>query len=67
MKNIKGVPPLVFTFKPESYKVMESPDEIKEWEKLMKERVGFNADFSNLSGTCSECQSGGQSDDCDQD
>lgn len=62
-----GAPPIVFSFKPESYKVMSSPDEIKEWERLMKERVGFNGDFANLTGTCSECSSGGSSDDCDQD
>lgn len=64
---VKGVPPLVFMFKTESYKILDAPEEIQEWEKLMKERVGFNAEFANLSGTCCECSSGGQSDDCDQD
>ena len=68
MKEVRtGVPPLVFSFRPESYRVMSSPEEVREWEKLMKERVGFSASLSNLSGTCTECSSGGSSDDCDQD
>ena len=66
-KSNQGAPPVVFAFQPESFTVLETPDEIKTWEKMMKERVGFKADISNLSGTCTECSSGGSSDDCDQD
>ena len=66
-KIVQGAPPVIFGFKPENYEVMESPAEIRKWEKLLKERVGFKADFSNLSGTCCECSSGGRTDDCDQD
>lgn len=66
-KTVQGVPPLVFAFRPESYKIMESPKQIKEWETLLRERVGFSAEFANLSGTCCECCSGGRTDDCDQD
>ena len=66
-KELKGVPPVVLAFRPDSYKVLESVREIKQWEKVLRERVGLNAEFSNLSGTCSECSSGGRTDDCDQD
>lgn len=63
----EGAPPIVFAFRPESYKVLEVPEEIKQWENLMKERVGLSADLTNLSGTCCESYSGGAKDDCDQD
>lgn len=67
MKESKGKPPVVFNFQPDGYKVYETPEELKEWEKLMKEEVGFNADITNLSGSCTESYSAGSSDDCDQD
>ena len=67
MSQQQGAPPVVFSFRPESYKVLESSDEIKEWERLMKERIGLSADLKNLSGTCCESWSGGVKDDCDQD
>lgn len=66
-KIVQGAPPVVFPFKTESYEILESPAEIKKWEKMLKERVGFKADISNLSGTCTESSSLGKTDDCDQD
>jgi hypothetical protein len=62
-----GKPPVIFNFKSDKYSVYETPEELAEWEKLMKEEVGFSADFSNVSGTCTESGSAGTSDDCDQD
>ena len=59
--------PTIFHFQPTDYKIFSTPDELKEWERLMKEEVGFLADVSNLSGTCTECSCGGNTDDCDQD
>lgn len=67
MQEKAGPPPIIFAFRPESYRVLESPDELKRWEELMKERVGLSADLTNLSGTCCESYSGGSKDDCDQD
>ena len=67
MQEKEGAPPIIFTFRPERYNVLESPEEIRQWEKLMKERVGLSAQLTNLSGTCSESYSGGSKDDCDQD
>ena len=67
MKEVKGKPPVVFNFQSESYSIYETPEELKEWERLMKEEVGFKADISNLSGSCTESRSAGRSDDCDQD
>jgi hypothetical protein len=66
-KTVKGAPPVVFAFRPESYTILESADEITKWETMMKDLVGFNAIITNLSGTCCESSSGGQADDCDQD
>lgn len=63
----QGTPPVVFHFQPKGYTVLSSPEELKEWERLMKDEVGLTADISNLSGTCSESSSAGKSDDCDQD
>jgi hypothetical protein len=67
MKEVSGKPPVIFNFQPKGYKVYETPEELKEWERLMKEEVGFKADISNLSGSCTESTSAGRSDDCDQD
>lgn len=66
-KTVSGPPPIVFVFQQESYEILESPEDLKNWEKMMKERVGFKADLTNVSGTCTESRTGGTSDDCDQD
>jgi hypothetical protein len=67
MKEIQGRPPVVFYFQPESYKIMESPEELQEWERLIKEEVGFKGNLSNVLASCCESKSGGVKDDCDQD
>lgn len=67
MEKRSGAPPIVFHFQAKEYDVLSTPEELQEWERLMKEEVGFSADISNLSGSCTECHSGGRSDDCDQD
>ena len=67
MTEPAGAPPVVFAFRPESYKVLDTPDEIQEWERLMRERVGLDVDFRHGSRSCTESYSGGQKDDCDQD
>ncbi len=67
MKKITERPPVVFLFQPTEFRVLESPKEIQNWEKLMKEEVGIRADLKNISGTCTESSSAGQADDCDQD
>lgn len=67
MKERTGKPPVIFNFQPKGYKEYETPEELAEWERLMKEEVGFADDISNLTGTCSESSSAGGSDDCDQD
>lgn len=59
--------PVVMYFQPSDYRTFSTPDELKEWERMMREEVGFKADISNLSGTCTECSCGGNTDDCDQD
>ena len=67
MRTEAGRPPVVFAYKIEEYEVAETPEEIENWERKMKDLVGFSGDFANLAGTCSESSSGGKKDDCDQD
>ncbi len=67
MKEIKSKPPVVFQFQPQSFKVFETPEELKEWERLMREEVGFRGALPHASMTGTESCSCGCSDDCDQD
>jgi hypothetical protein len=60
--------PVVMYFQPTDYRTFSTPEELKEWERRLKDAVGFRADFSNLSGTCTACVCGEfGDDDCDQD
>jgi hypothetical protein len=59
--------PVVLHFQPKDFKVFSTPEELKQWERMMKDEVGFKVDMSNLSGTCSECSCAGSTDDCDVD
>jgi hypothetical protein len=59
--------PVVFHFQPKEFRVLKTPEELREWERLMKDAVGFQGDIKNLAATCTECTSGGVKDDCDQD
>ena len=67
MKSMQGRPPVVFHFQPKNFKVMETPEELKKWEKWMKDEVGLKSELSNLSGSCTECTCNGDSCDCDED
>jgi hypothetical protein len=46
--------PTVFYFQPNAFKEMKSPEELLEWERLMKEEVGLNAELSNIGATQTE-------------
>ena len=59
--------PVIFHYQPTDVKQLSSPEDLKRWEETMKSKVGFKADFSNLSGTCCESYCGGSADDCDAD
>jgi hypothetical protein len=67
MDQRESRPPVIFAFQPKSFRVMRTPEELREFERMMKEEVGLSADLANLAGTCTESSTGGQSDDCDQD
>ena len=67
MAEHQGVPPVVFNFRTESYRVLEAPEELAEWERRMKEDVGFEISASNVSRSCTESDSAGRKDDCDVD
>ena len=40
--------PVVFMLKPTHYKVVETPEELRLWERLMIERIGFDPDSPTL-------------------
>ena len=48
----------------DGYFVIQSPDELKQWEADCLERLGLKSS-ANMSGSASESCSGGNSDDCD--
>lgn len=64
--------PVVFLFQPTHYRVVNTPEELKVWERWMSERIGFAQDSPHLSNrlrspypheTISSC---GDWDDCDE-
>ena len=59
--------PVVFMFQPTRFEVVKG-EKLKEWEKLLQERVGFRSRGGSFEdgGTCcvSYCP---DADDCDQD
>lgn len=69
MSNVKDSRPVIFNFQPTEIEWLESPDEIKHWEDMMRNYVGIKAENFERSGSCSECKCGNppKADDCDQD
>ncbi|MCE3203425.1 hypothetical protein JI735_19675 [Paenibacillus sonchi] len=69
MTALNNTKPAVFYFQPTEFKMLESPEEIKRWEHLMRESVGIKSVTFDGSGSCCESPSGNPSraDDCDQD
>lgn len=72
--------PLILEFQPEKFRVLEDPEDLRVWEKNLRERVGFNlpvgiSDQFKPIGTCcdSSCPSipvsgdNMDTDDCDAD
>lgn len=65
--------PIVFHFQPQTFTVLEDPEDLRKWEALLVERVGMKGivgksvanDILANSGTC--CESGSPSNDCDED
>ena len=64
--------PVIFTFQPQEFAVLDDPEDLRQWESLLVERVGVSADVGRAitqaiaanGGTC--CESG-STDDCDED
>jgi hypothetical protein len=64
--------PVVFNFQPQEFSLLEDPEDLRKWESLLVERVGFSAAVGRAiseaiaanGGTC--CESG-STDDCDED
>ena len=64
--------PVIMNFQPETFKILEDPEELRIWEQLLIEKVGLRSSVGrNIAdeihangGTC--CESG-NSNDCDED
>jgi hypothetical protein len=61
----KGAPPVVFAVQPDSFFVIQSPDELKNWEADLKKFLGIQGSVGQLVGAGTESCSAGCSDDCD--
>lgn len=59
--------PVIFHFQPTEIRVLKTPEELKEWERMMKEDVGLKGQIVSPTGSCTESVCGGRKDDCDQD
>ena len=64
----RGSMPAVFMFQPTGFEVVKTPEKLREWERLMRERVGLQTvaeTLGELSGlpTISYCD---YACDCDQ-
>jgi hypothetical protein len=64
--------PVVFHFQPQTFALLDDPEDLRKWESLLVNRVGVSADVGRAiseaiaanGGTC--CESG-STDDCDED
>jgi hypothetical protein len=67
MSNKFEKAPIVFHFQPEEYEVLETPEQVKDWERMMMDDVGIdNLTATALSGTPTSCTChGGLLDDAD--
>ncbi len=63
-ESVKGTRPAVFMFQPTSIRRLSAPQLLKQWEDDLKERVGFTAEISQMSGSATECCCPA-TDDCD--
>lgn len=63
----KGVPPVVFTAQVTSYVRITKPEQLKQWEKDLRDFYGIKSPLGGLVGAGTESCSGGCSDDCDMD
>lgn len=58
----------VFNFQVDEFRKVETPEQIKEWEELMRDQVrlaGFNLENVEIGLRSTSC-CGGRCDDCDQ-
>jgi hypothetical protein len=62
-KLVKQPPPVVLQVQPDSYILLETPEEIRSWEEAVRQTTGLDIDASSLRGSCSESCSAGCTDD----
>lgn len=62
----KGTPPLILQAQYDSYIVLNTPEELRQWEADLRTTTGLSIDASGLAGIAAETCTGGGSDACDQ-
>ena len=62
---IKGAMPTVFMFQPTAVRRLSTPEQLKQWEADLRDKVGFKAAFSHMAASATECCCP-HTDDCDQ-
>ena len=60
---VKGRPPLILQVQPDSYVIMKTPDQLRQWENDVKQFYGVAVSPSGGFQAAETC-SGGCSDDC---
>ena len=64
-KATKGVAPVILQAQTDSYVVLQTPEELAQWQADLKNFHGISMDASKLAGIAAECCCGGCSDMCD--
>lgn len=60
-----GKRPIILQAQLEGYVVMNTPEELKQWEEDLRTHQGISLDASGMAGIAAECCSGGRSDMCE--
>jgi hypothetical protein len=62
----KGTPPLVLQAQLDGYVVLQTPEELRQWQEDLLTTTGLQVDASGLAGIAAETCTGGSSDACDK-
>lgn len=63
---VKGTPPLILQAQYSGYVVLNTPDELRQWEADLRTTTGLSIDASGLAGIAAETCTHHGSDACDQ-
>ena len=64
-KAERMAPPVVLAVQPDSFLRLESPEQLRSWEKAVRATTGLDVPGDKFAGSASESCSAGCTDDCD--